>query len=593
MRRRVAMTTDLVKPMTKRFYFSVLAVFLLFLVGGPWNATAQTEQYFQPVPDSLYEGLAFDMPTVEVPTFPDYSVSIKAYGAEGDGETLNTEAFEKAIAHVSERGGGRVVVPKGIWRTGPIVLQSNVNLHAKQGALVVFSDNFDLYPLIETSFEGLDTYRSMSPIYAKGVENVAITGEGVFDGSGGAWRPVHRKEMTERQWEEKVASGGVVTETEGETTWYPSKESMQGDPGNFNVPPDRTTREDYMEVKDFLRPVMISIRESENVLLDGPTFQNSPAWMLHPLMSENLVIRNLKIRNPVYAMNGDGLDLESSKNVVMYGNSFDVGDDAICIKSGKNEDGRERGMPTENVIIRDNTVYRAHGGFVVGSEMSGGVRNIAVSDMTFIGTDVGVRFKSTRGRGGVVENIYISDIDMLDIVTEPIRFNLYYDGEAPSPNQKSEVVDEKKVEEQIPEVTVETPQFRNIFLENILCQGAETALWIQGLPEMNVQNVQLENVRVTARRGGMVTDTDGLHLNDVTLTLQEGPGLYLSNAHNVQLRQSEIAFRDAPGVGVRLEGPFTEKIALEGMRFTNTETDVSRGPNVEPSRVSRSEEGGQ
>lgn len=587
------MPTDSDKPMTKRLLFSVLLVAALcLLTGGAGDATAQPEQeYFQPVPDSLYDGLAFDMPKVKVPTFPDYTVSIKEFGAEGDGEALNTEAFKKAISHVSERGGGRVVVPKGIWQTGPIVLQNNVNLHTEQGALVVFSDNFDLYPLIETSFEGLDTYRCMSPIYGKGLENVAITGEGVFDGSGGAWRPVHRSELTERQWEEKVASGGVVTETEGETTWYPSKESMQGDPGNFNVPPDRTTREEYMEVKDFLRPVMISIRESENVLLDGPTFQNSPAWMLHPLMSENLIIRNLKIRNPVYAMNGDGLDLESSKNVVMYGNSFDVGDDAICIKSGKNEDGRERGMPTENVIIRNNTVYRAHGGFVVGSEMSGGVRNIAVSDMTFIGTDVGVRFKSTRGRGGVVENIYISDIDMIDIVTEPIRFNLYYDGEAPSPNQKSEVVDEKKIEEQIPEVTVETPQFRNIYLENVLCQGAETALWIQGLPEMNVENVQLEDVRITARRGGMVTDADGLQLRDVTLTLQEGPGLYLSNAHNVRLRQSEIAFRGAPSVGLRVEGPFTEAISLDGVRFTNAETDVSRGPNVESDRVSRSAEG--
>ena len=582
--------TGLDKPMTKSSFWSVLlAVSLLLFTGSMTDATAQSE-YFQPVPDSLYEGLAFDMPKVQVPTFPEYTVSIKEYGAVGDGETLNTEAFEKAITHVSERGGGRVVVPKGIWRTGPIVLKSNVNLHARQGALVVFSDNFDLYPLIETSFEGLDTYRCMSPIYAKGVENVAITGEGVFDGSGGAWRPVHRSELTKSQWEEKVASGGVVAETEGQTTWYPSEESRQGDPGNFNVPPDRNTREDYMEVKDFLRPVMISIRESEHVLLDGPTFQNSPAWMLHPLMSENLIIRNLKIRNPVYAMNGDGLDLESSKNVVIYENSFDVGDDAICIKSGKNEDGRERGMPTENVIIRDNTVYRAHGGFVVGSEMSGGVRNIAVSDMTFIGTDVGVRFKSTRGRGGVVENIYISDINMIDIVTEPIRFNLYYDGEAPSPNQKAEVVDEKKMEEQIPEVNEETPQFRNIHLENILCQGARTALWIQGLPEMNVQNVQLENVRITAQRGGLVTDTDGLHWDDVTLTLQEGPGLYLSNAHNVQLRQSEIAFRGAPGVGLRLEGPFTEKIALDGMRFTNAEMEVSRGPNVESDRVSRDAE---
>ncbi|MDZ7691465.1 MAG: glycosyl hydrolase family 28 protein [Balneolaceae bacterium] len=464
-------------------------------------------------------------------------------------------------------------------------MKSNINLHTEKGALVLFSDNFDLYPLVETVFEGLDTWRAMSPIYGKGLENVAITGPGVFDGNGDAWRPVERHELTEIQWERWLEKGGVLSEDGN--TWYPTEESKQGDPGNFNVPPNRETKEDYAEVKDFLRPVMVSIRESKNILLDGPTFQNSPAWNLNPLMSENIIIRNLTIRNPEYAMNGDGLDLSSSKNVIIYNNSFDVGDDAICIKSGKNEDGRRRGMATENVIIRENIVHKAHGGFVVGSEMSGGVRNIDVSNMTFNGTDVGVRFKSTRGRGGIVENIYIHDIDMVDIVTEPIRFNLYYDGEAPSPNQKVEIVDKKKLEETIPEVNEETPRFRNIHISNVLSRGAKTAMWIQGLPEMNVQDVSIENVDLTAERGGMIVDADGISMKNMNISVEEGPILYLENTHNITMDEVALGYRkNAPGnTGLSITGPFTEAIDVSGVSFSNTSENISVGPNVQQTAI--------
>ena len=233
--------------------------------------------------------------------------------------------------------------------------------------------------------------------------------------------------MTDSQWKKLVKSGGVLSE-DGKT-WFPSEGSKKGyeSSTNFNVP-DLISDDELASVKDFLRPVMISISKSKRILLDGPTFQNSPAWNLHPLMSEDIIIRNLSVRNPWYSQNGDGLDLDSCKNVLIYNNTFDVGDDAICFKSGKDEDGRKLGMPTENVIVKNNIVYHAHGGFVIGSEMSGGVKNVHVSNCTFLGTDVGLRFKSTRGRGGVVENIYISNIDMIHIPTEAIRFNLFYDG---------------------------------------------------------------------------------------------------------------------------------------------------------------------
>lgn len=540
------------------------------------------EEYFQPVPEEYYDAVTFEMPKVQVPTFPDRSVSITDFGAVPDGETLNTEAFGKAIADVANAGGGTVIVPRGLWLTGPIHLQSNVNLHLEEGAYILFSDNFELYPIVKTSYEGEEGFRCTSPITASNVENVAITGEGVIDGSGGAWRPVKKFKMTEGQWEELLNSGGNLNK-EGDI-WYPTKSALRGS----RIPDDSLqTREDYQSVKVYLRPVMVSIRESNNILLDGPTFQNSPNWNIHPLMSENLVIRNLTVRNPWYAQNGDGLDLESCTNAVVYGNSFDVGDDAICLKSGKNEEGRERGMPTQNIIVRENVVYHGHGGFVVGSEMSGGVRNIHVSDLTFNRTDVGVRFKSTRGRGGTVEDIYISDIDMVDIQTEPIRFNLFYGGEAPAPGQNVEVVDKGKLKEQIPPVTVETPRFQDIHIRNIVCRGAETAMWIQGLPEMNVQNMTLENILITAQTGAQVIDVNGLNLRNVQISAEEGPWFYLNNGSNVSLE--DISLRNIGSgqetSGLRIEGPFTENISLRDVRMDNILERISTGPNVDANAV--------
>src|SRR5699024_5727992 len=567
---------------TKFFVLLLTAIFIGCSVEKP----TQESGYFKPVPASFYEGLSFDMPKVPVPEFPDYSVSIEEFGAVPDGNTLNTDAIRKAIKHVNEQGGGRVVIPRGIWKTGPIMLKSNINLHAEKGALIIFSENKDLYPLVETSFEGLDTWRAMSSIYGKGLENIAITGEAVFDGSGHSWRGVNKSDLNEHQWEEQVAYGGVLSEDR--QTWYPSVEyRLSHQKFDSNVPANLETKEDHKPYKDFLRPVMVSIRESKNVLLDGPTFQNSPAWMLHPLMSENVIIRNLTVRNPEYSWNGDGLDLESSKNAVIYDNSFDVGDDAICIKSGKNEDGRRRGMATGNVIIRENTVYKAHGGFVVGSEMSGGVRNIVVSDMNFIGTDTGIRFKSTRGRGGIVENIDIHNIYMQDIVTEPIRFNLYYGGEAPSPGQEAKIVDKQELRRQFPEVTEETPQFRNIQIRNIYSYNSKTALWIQGLPEMNVENVSIENVEFTADRGGMIMDADQITMRNVELRVNKGPILYLNNVHNLNLEEVALGYEKSSeaDTGIRIVGPFTKTIELSEVSFANTNENLSIGPNVEESAI--------
>lgn len=478
---------------------------------------------------SFYKNLPFEMEMLQVPKFKNYSVNIADFGAVGDGATLNTGAINKAIRQVSEKGGGTVVIPEGIWLTGPIVLLSNVNLFTEVNAFVLFTPDFSQYPVVDAIFEGLNTKRCQSPLTAKDAVNIAITGYGVFDGSGDAWRPVKREKMTEKQFKTLVKNGGVLSDDK--KTWFPDEASKRAQEMcvDQNVPVGPVTDNDWLSIRSFLRPVMINFVNCKNILLDGVTFQNSPAWNLHPLMSENIILNKVTVRNPWYSQNGDGIDLESCKNTLIVNSSFDVGDDAICMKSGKNEDGRARNMPTENVIVENCIVYHGHGGFVVGSEMSGDVRNIKVSKCTFVGTDVGLRFKSTRGRGGVVENIYIQDINMTDIPTDPLLFDLFYGGKSPAEDDYVETSDNGST---IPPVTVETPAFKNIFISNVVSTNSQRAMFFNGLPEMKVQNVQIRNSVFESKQGAVINQTKGVIMQNVKIKHSQGEIVEVMNVEN-------------------------------------------------------------
>ena len=230
-----------------------------------------------------------------------------------------------------------------------------------------------------------------------------------------------------------------------------------------------------------------------------------------------IIIDGVLARNPAYAQNGDALDLESCKNALIVNSKFDAGDDGICIKSGKDKDGRLRGRPCENVVVDGCTVFAGHGGFVVGSEMSGGVRNILVNHCQFLGTDVGLRFKSTRGRGGIVEKIFIRDISMTDIKTDAITFNMYYggksvaemlaDGDNPDNTTKAPV-------------TEETPIFRNIDIQDVVCNGAGRAMEFNGLPEMPIQGINLKNIVIKAKKDATFTNAENITKENVHVTIE-------------------------------------------------------------------------
>lgn len=432
--------------------------------------------------NSLYEGLPFEMPKVQLPSIPSRSVLLTDFGGVADCSTLNTEAFAKAIAALSEQGGGRLIVPAGLWLSGPITLKDHIELFIDKDAILIFSDDPDLYPIIDTNFEGLDVRRCVSPINALGAHDIAITGGGVIDGGGTMWREVKRRKVSEDQWKEILKRDGVLSD-DGKV-WFPNEgyKAARATAGSLNKPSDELD-ENY--IKTFLRPVLLSLRECERVLIEDCSFQNSPCWNLHPLWCKDLTIRNINVRNPHYSANGDGIDIDACENVILTGSSFDVGDDAICIKSGKDEDGRRHARKCRNLIISDCTVYHGHGGFVVGSEMSGGVENILVKDCRFLGTDVGLRFKSARGRGGEVKDIWCDNIYMKDIVNYGIIFNLHYAGVAASELADGQV-------EPVFQVDETTPSFHDIHISNVSLAGPCQAVYINGLPEMPVRNVDFK-----------------------------------------------------------------------------------------------------
>jgi len=521
-----------------RLKWMVLFVSIVVLQPSELIATNPYRSYFKNLP--------FPMQELKAPVFKKTSVKITDFGASGDGITLNTEAFRASIDALAAKGGGKVIVPPGVWFTGPIVLKSNINLHLEKGALILFSPDFNLYPLVNTVFEGLDTKRCQSPISGSGLVNVAITGEGSINGSGEAWRPLKRSKVTESYWNKTVNSGGLLLDPD---YWFPSEKSLKGFKiSDMNVPQGLTTDEEWESVRDFLRPVMISLIECKNVLLQGVLFENSPSWNIHPLMCENVIVDNITVRNPSFSQNGDGLDVESCRNVLVINSYFDVGDDAICIKSGKDESGRRRARPTENVIVDNCKVFKGHGGFVVGSEMSGSVRNIKVSNCQFLGTDVGLRFKSTRGRGGIVENIYISDIYMFDIVTDSFLFDLFYGGKSAS-EALAAGEDSPKASGVFP-VTEETPAFRNIFVKNLVSRNARRAMFFNGLPEMNITNIKVENAIFSSRYGAIFSESTGIQLKNVQIFPQEGPALTLQNVKNLTVSGDFIYPTDNEGVRI-------------------------------------------
>jgi len=556
-------------------------VVIVLLLATALTACAQSSKPAGPVDDKvkkLCENLPFTMPEIHTPSFPEFSVKITEFGAKSDGRTLNTKPFADAIRACAKGGGGTVVVPPGTWLTGPISLESSVNLHLDRGAVIQFSRKIEDFPLIP----GLDgkskKYIVTPPISAYGASNIGITGEGIIDGAGEFWRYVKKEKLTERHWKDLVSSGGVVSPDGKE--WWPSKEALEGEAYIKKIESSgkELTAADYAKAKEYLRPDLVRFVRCKGILLDGPTFQNSPRFHVHPVDCENLIVRNIKIFAEWYTQNGDGLDLSSCRNAVVYNVTASVGDDGICVKPGSSSMIQTGSPSCENIVIADCEVYRAHGGFVIGSESFGGARNIAVRNCVFVGTDVGLRFKSVRGRGGLVENVFIDGIQMRGIANEAILFDMFYGGGAPE-DEAAKQMSEVKAEA----VNDRTPRFRNFSIRNVVCNGARRALLIHGLPEMSVSNVTIEHAYIMAQKGALCRDADSISIADATLALDESPVVSLTQCRNITL--TRLTYSGIAPVFLQADGARTAGVRIVDVDLSKASKGVELGKDVSADAV--------
>lgn len=550
----------------------LFGILISFLAASTLSAQTPTSVIEKEV-QSYTANLPFSMPVVKVPEFPDFRVSIKDFGALPDGHTMNTKAFADAIKECVAKGGGVVVVPPGTWLTGPIKLESNINLYVERGALIQFSSHIEDFPLIQ----GLDgkskRFIVTPPLYAYRAENVGISGEGIIDGAGEIWRYVKKSKLTEEQWKQMVASGGVVSPNGKE--WWPSQEAMDGEQYLRKLAESgrQATEQDFVKARQFMRPDLVQLVQCNGILLDGTTFQNSPKFHVRPIQSQNVIIRNIKIQSPWYGQNTDGLDPTSSRNVIIYGVRVDVGDDGICLKPGSIAKDQTQGPACENYVIVDCIVYHAHGGFVIGSESYGGVNNIYVHNCTYIGTDVGLRFKSLRGRGGLVENVFVDGIQMRSIATEAILFDMYYGGG--SPDMES---DKKDDLQKAQAVTERTPRFQNFSIKNVVCNGAASAIVVKGLAEMPVKNITFENVSIQSDRGIVCSQAEGIEMRNMYIAPKQGPVMTLDDARNISVKKMEYV--RGMDVFVNVTGAKSQDIRLEGVDLSLAKKGIYLGTGV-------------
>ena len=402
--------------------------------------------------------------SIQVPTFPDTNFNIMDFGAVADGETKNSEAIKKAIEACFNAGGGKVIIPSGTFLTGPIHLRSNINLHLEDGAVVLFSkDKNDYLPVVHTSFEGIELMNYSPLIYAYKQKNIAVTGHGIFNGQADNmnWWPWCGKDVY------------------GYTEGTPEQKDEHNLPrlwamGEENTPiTERIFGDGYQ-----LRPTFFEPFECENVLLQGVTFTNAPFWVIHPIKSNYVRVDGVTVQS--HGPNNDGCDPEYSKNIHISNCTFDTGDDCIAIKSGRNNDGRRVNIPSENIVIENCNMKDGHGGVVMGSEISAGVKNVYVRNckMDSPELDRAIRIKTNTLRGGFVENVFIKNIAVGQVKEAVLKINTYYGTYA---NQEGHFI----------------PSIKNIHLEDITVEnGGKFGVLIKGRAENIVKNVTLTNVHI-------------------------------------------------------------------------------------------------
>ncbi|HTN37959.1 MAG TPA: glycoside hydrolase family 28 protein [Arachidicoccus sp.] len=451
----------------------------------------------------------FKMPQLRKPTFADYSLDIRSLGAKEGAKV--TAKIQKCIDVTSERGGGKVIIPKGKWYTGRISLKSNVNLHLEAGAELTFSgDVADYRPAVFTRNEGVEVMSLGACIYANGQENIAITGKGKLIGP---------------------AKGGSVR-----------KQVMESDVIENFVDLDQPVRkrvyEGYNGSPIFL-PMFISPINCKEVFIEGITLENTAFWNIVPVYCDGVIIRGITV-NSVGIPRGDGIDVESSRNVLIEYSTLSCGDDCFTIKAGRGLDGLRVNKPSENIVVRYCLAREGHGGVTVGSETAGMIRNLSVQDCVFDNTGIGIRFKTRRPRGGGGEHLYYQRIRM--------RLN----GTAFKWDMLGSPTYVGDLAKRLPArpVTKRTPVFRNISARNIIVESSSQFIGITGIPESPLKNVRIENAQIKSDKLFKASDVDGLTVRNVQIESMDSV-LSLLGAKNILF--DNVSFQ---GTGRKLEVKF-------------------------------------
>ena len=416
---------------------------------------------------------------IRAPEFPARDVEITRHGAVGDGRTDCTAAFRAAVAACHAAGGGRVVVPAGRWLTGPIHLRSNVNLHVMRDATVLFSQDPAAYlPPVLTRWEGVELMGYSPLIHALDAENVAVTGEGTLDGQA--------DETHWWFWKGNAASGwkaGMPRQHEARDRLFTAAE--QGVPVAQRVFADGS----------YLRPQFIQPYRCRNVLIEGVTIARSPMWEIHPVLCSNVTVRGVTVRT--HGPNNDGCNPESCRDVLIEGCTFDTGDDCIAIKSGRNADGRRLATPSENIVVRDCVMRDGHGGVTLGSEISGGVRNVFVErcEMSSPNLDRALRFKNNAARGGLLQHVYMRNVTVGTVADAVLSIDLHYEEGA-----RGDFV----------------PIVRDVEMQNVTSGKSEYAVFVRSIPRAEIADIRLLDCRFSGvEKGSVVEGVEGMRLEDV------------------------------------------------------------------------------
>ncbi len=410
---------------------------------------------------------------------------------ESDGNEI--KYIQKVVNICAEQGGGTVIVPRGEWKSGPIHLRSNVNLHIEKEAIINFTEDKSAYlPVVFTRWEGMECYNYSPFIYAYNCTNISVTGKGTLNGNGKSWWSWKKEQQIK------------------------ANELCYAELNGIEVK-DRV----YGTEKDALRPSFIQPINCKNVLIEGVSVINSPQWNIHPVYCENVIIRDVRVISD--GPNTDGLNPDSCKNVLIEDCFFSTGDDCIAINSGMNEDGWRVNMPCENILIRNCEMIQGHGAVVIGSGMSGGVKNIYAHNCKIKGGMQGIRLKSMRGRGGYIENVLFEDISIRNLSHEAVQINMFYEFTTVEPKSTTPA------------------DFRKIYIKNVSGnKNNAEAIRIVGLPEHKMEDIYLEDINIQSRLPIICKNIENLNMKNVNIKYSEGQENVFENIDNIELSNVKI-----------------------------------------------------